>query len=141
MRSSLKGLVVSLAIATFTIGGGLLIGTLTSFGLGLIIGLTVVSFAIHGGWSLAEGMEAFARRIPADPNTTVSPGGHVELRWPSLGLRVEGRARLIKKIRLEAVAGGVPLSAELHEASELADRALDQVGIEPADELRAEAPA
>jgi uncharacterized protein (DUF58 family) len=130
-RCSLQNVLKMSLVLFVLVGVGLVAGTFLAVGLGLIVGLTLLSFAVHGGWSLAQAMDAFADRVPAEPETTVSTGGSVQLRWPSLGLTVEGEAQIVKKIELEAVAGGVPLSGDLDEAETLAQNALAEIGVDP----------
>lgn len=130
-RCSVKGLGIAVVFASVTIGGGLMMGTFVSVGLGLIIGSTLLLFALHGAWQVARGLAEFAEPVPLEPRVRARTDGQASLEWPSMGLRVEAQAGVLREPELEVNAAGQPIRAPIDEGPEAAREALEVLGVDP----------
>jgi hypothetical protein len=129
-RSSLRGLGLAAAFGVPIVAGARITGMTLAFQLGLVVALTLVAFALHSAWRMARGLQAFAETVPADPDVDAHSQG-ARLRWPAFGLVVQGRAGVMREPDLEARAGGEPMSAPVDEGEQLAEEALESLGIDP----------
>lgn len=143
-RCCLKGALTAAAIGSLIVGAAVLAGLQIGVELGLILAATLLVFALHSAWRMAQGLAAFAEAVPGQPRVQASAEGRARLDWPSLGLVVEGEAAVLHEPDLEAEAGGEPLQAPVDEGRQLAEQALSRLGVaEPSleTEKAAEAPA
>lgn len=130
-RCSVKGIVAAGLFSLFAMAGGLMVGTFSSIGLAVLMTLTLLGFAIHGAWRLAEGLEAFAEPVPVEPQVDARLSGAASLTYPGLGIKVESQAGLLREPPLEVQAGGEPMEGGIDEAATLAEQALAAVGADP----------
>lgn len=128
-RCSLRGVGVAATLGLAIVGTAWWLGMTIALQLGLVLALTLVVFAVHSAWRMARGLQTVAEAIPGDPDVDAEPHG-ARLRWPSFGLVVHGRAALMREPDLEARAGGEPLTRPVDEGAELAEEALDSLGID-----------
>lgn len=138
-RSSIRGLLVGAAFGAFTIGAGLAAGAPTATGIATIVTVTLLFFAVHSSWKLAQGLHAFAEAVPGEADVEVEPDGRARLAWPALNLDVEARAGVLTDPTLEAEAGGQPFEGEVEEAQRVAEEALASLGLPSADPASAQA--
>lgn len=130
-RCSVKGILTAVVFAMVAVLAGLQIGTFASVGISTMIAATLIAFALHGAWRLADALQAFAQTVPAQPYVEAETSGKACLKWPGLSITVESQAGLLREPPLEVQAGGQPLEGRIDEARDLAEEALAAVGIDP----------
>lgn len=130
-RCSIRGVLVATAVSVVTVTAGVMAGVTTSIGLGVLIGATFFLFAGHGAWRTAEAVVEFADTVPKEPVVETEAGRVARLTWPALNLTLTGEAAVLKEPELEAEAAGRTLEASVEESRELAQEALEELGIDP----------
>lgn len=132
-QCSVRGLVVALGAGLLLVAGAVAGGGGTALTLALVVAATLVFFALHSAWRVAQALDTVAETVPLPPQVTADPSGEAELAWPSLSLVVQGEAAVLRDPELEASAGGEPLRAPVDESRRLAEEALATLGLQPTE--------
>lgn len=130
-RCSPLGLLWATGFGALVVGGAVLTGGPTAVTIAALLALTLVVFAVHSAWKLAQGLHAFAEEIPAPADVETNLDGTARLTWPALSLAVEGEAGVLRDPHLEGRAGGQPFEGPVEEGGRLAEEALADIGVDP----------
>jgi uncharacterized protein (DUF58 family) len=124
---------VALAVGLLLVGGAVAAGGGTATTLALLVALTLLFFAFHSAWRMAQALTTVADAVPVDPDVSAGTDGKARLAWPSLSLVVRGQAAVLREPDLEAEVGGQPMRAPVDEPRQLAEDALDSLGVQPVE--------
>lgn len=133
VRCSPRGVLAALTFGALTVGGAVLAGAPTAIGIASIVAITLLVFAVHSAWRMAQGLGSFARAVPEPADVQARASGRAQLAWPSLDLTVQSRAGVLREPRLEGEADGEPFEGEIDDGHEVAERALESLGVEAVD--------
>lgn len=104
---------------------------LAGFAAGSVV--VLVSLAeLQAAFRLNRVLREFARQVPGEPEADQSYTGDQSLRWPDLGLAVEGWTHRFTVRGLEVDADGTPWDVSTWRPREGAREVLDHLGQEPA---------